>query len=85
LLAEITGMPRVASDHVKHAVKFLDHSGDGLVSREELLESVLEQGSFGHMFAGLSTHDVRPPSPLLCLCCKRGSLPLPAQYGVVSG
>ena len=47
LLAEITGMPRVATDHIKHAIKLLDRSGDGMVSRDELLDAVLEEGPFG--------------------------------------
>ena len=65
LLAEITGMPRVGTNHIKHAIKLLDRSGDGAVSRDELLDAVLEQGPFGHMLAGLSTFDVSAsPSPL---------------------
>ena len=59
LLAEITGMPRASSDLVKHAVRMLDKSGDGLVSCEELSEAVLEHGVFGHLLTGLSTYDVR--------------------------
>ena len=51
-------MPQASCDLVKHAVRELDKSGDGLVSREELLESVLEEGVFGHLLAGLSTYDV---------------------------
>ena len=67
LLAEITGMPRASPDLVKHAVRMLDKSSDGLVSREELFESVLEQGVFGHMLAGLSTYDVRFLARLISL------------------
>jgi Ca2+-binding EF-hand superfamily protein len=51
-------MPRASSDLVKHAVRLLDKSGDGVVSREELSEAVLEQGVFGHLLAGLSNYDV---------------------------
>lgn len=61
LLAELTGMPRASSELIQHAVRLLDKSGDGLVSREELVESVLEQGVFGHLLAGLSTYDVSLP------------------------
>jgi Ca2+-binding EF-hand superfamily protein len=54
-------MPRASSELIQHAVRLLDKSGDGLVSREELVESVLEQGVFGHLLAGLSTYDVSLP------------------------